>query len=201
MYRKGQKPDHYTEQAKKLGYPARSVFKLKEIDKKYKIFKKNDKVLDLGAAPGSWSKYVAQKVGNSGLVVAVDIDDLKIFDIKNIKFIKKDVFSAEGGSAFGGSFPEKFSAVISDMAPKTTGVAFVDEGKSLELAEQAFKLTKLFLQPGGSFVCKIFESKDSTDFFKQVKKYFEFSKRFKPKAVVKNSKELYIVCTNFKKLL
>jgi len=203
MYRKGKKVDYYTELAKKQGYPARSVFKLKEIDEKYKIFKKGDKVLDLGSAPGSWIMYVSEKVGEQGFVLGVDTEDLKIPERKNIKFVKKSVFSAEGATPTGGQGPafgweSKFDVVISDMAPNTTGVAFVDEGKSLELSEKAFELAKLFLKPGGNFVCKIFESPETADFFKKVKSSFDFAKRFKPKAVIKKSREFYIACKGFK---
>lgn len=193
MYRKGKKIEHYTELAKKYGYPARSVFKLKEIDEKYKVFRKGDRVLDLGSAPGSWIMYVAQKVGESGFVMGVDIEELKISGIKNIRFVKKNVF--EIGEP---DFKEKFDVVISDMAPSTTGVAFVDEGKSLELAEKAFEIAKTFLKPGGNFVCKIFDSKESSEFFKKIKKSFEFSKRLKPKAVIKQSREFYVVAKALK---
>jgi len=193
MYRQNKKTEFYTELAKKQGYPARSVYKLKEIDQKYSIFKKGDKILDLGCAPGSWLLYIAEKVGNRGSVVGADISDIKIPQKDNVVFIKKSVFDFKETD-----FDYKFDAVVSDMAPSTTGVVFVDSGKSLELSENAFDVAKMFLKPGGNFVCKIFDSKEATDFFKNLGQSFEFSKRFKPKAVLGRSKEFYIVAKGFK---
>ncbi|MDP3883067.1 MAG: RlmE family RNA methyltransferase [Candidatus Staskawiczbacteria bacterium] len=193
MYRKDKKTEFYTELAKKENYPARSVYKLQEIDQKYKMFKNGDKVLDLGCAPGSWLLYVAQKVGEKGVVVGVDIDEIKIPEKSNIIFMKKSVFELAETD-----FSYKFNAVISDMAPSTTGVVFVDSGKSLELSEQAFKTAKMFLKPGGNFVCKIFDSPEAIEFFQVIKDNFEIAKRLKPKAVTKNSKEFYIIGKNFK---
>lgn len=193
MYRKDKKEEFYTELAKKEGYPARSVYKLKEIDEKHKLFDKGDKVLDLGCAPGSWLLYVANKIGKQGLVIGIDIDEIKIPKKENIIFLRKSVFDIAPGD-----WDYKFDSVISDMAPKTTGVDFVDAGKSLELVEQAFEVAEMFLKPGGSFVCKIFDSQESTDFFKELKNHFDFVKRLKPRAVSKKSKEFYIIAKNFK---
>ncbi|OGZ64460.1 MAG: hypothetical protein A2998_01975 [Candidatus Staskawiczbacteria bacterium RIFCSPLOWO2_01_FULL_37_25b] len=194
MYRKGREREFYTELAKKQNYPARSVFKLKEIDKKYKIFKNGQRVLDLGSAPGSWLLYISEKIGNSGIVVGVDTEEINIPLKNNVVFIKKSVFDLEKPDLEG----EGFDAVVSDMAPKTSGIAFADAGKSLELVEKAFEIAELFLKPGGSFVCKIFDSSSTADFFKKFEKHFDFSKRFRPEAVMKQSKELYIIGTGFK---
>ena len=161
MYRKGREREFYTELAKKQNYPARSVFKLKEIDKKYKIFKNGQRVLDLGSAPGSWLLYISEKIGNSGIVVGVDTEEINIPLKNNVVFIKKSVFDLEKPDLEG----EGFDAVVSDMAPKTSGIAFADAGKSLELVEKAFEIAELFLKPGGRFVCKIFDSSSTADFF------------------------------------
>jgi len=196
MYRKGKRSEFYTELAKKQNYPARSVFKLKEIDQKYKIFKNGHKVLDLGSSPGSWLLYISEKVGSSGLVVGVDTEELNITLKNNIIFIKKSVFDLEKSDLEG----EGFDVVVSDMAPNTSGITFVDSGKSLELVEKAFEIAKLFLKPKGSFVCKIFDSSSTADFFNEFEKHFDFSKRFRPKAVMRQSKELYIIGTGFSPL-
>jgi 23S rRNA (uridine2552-2'-O)-methyltransferase len=192
MYRKDKKQEFYTELAKKENYPARSVYKLKEIDEKYKIFRQGDKVLDLGCAPGSWLLYASGKVGLQGQVIGADIDEVKIPEKSNITFLKKSVFDFKEED-----FDYKFDEVISDMAPSTTGIVFLDSGKSLELDEMAFDVAKMFLKPGGNFVCKIFDSQEATDFFKELKNHFEFVKRLKPRAVTKNSKEFYIIGKNF----
>ena len=193
MYRKDKKNEFYTTLAKKEGYPARSVYKLKEIDEKYKIFKKGDRVLDLGSAPGSWLLYVSEKVGDRGKVIGIDIEETKILPKSNIVFIKKSIWELKESE-----FKNKFNAVVSDLSPKTSGIKFLDTGKSLELAEKSFEIAKLFLLAGGTFVCKIFEDESSGEFFKKIKSSFGFAKRFKPKAVIKKSKEFYIIGRGFK---
>ena len=193
MYRKDRKKEFYTTLAKKEGYPARSIYKLKEIDEKYKIFKENSRVLDLGCAPGSWLLYISQKVGNRGMVVGVDIEEIKIPKKANIVFVKRSVFDLKESD-----FKDKFEAVVSDLSPKTSGIKFLDTGKSLELAEKSFEIAKSVLLPGGNFVCKIFENELSGVFFKKVKNCFDFAKRFRPKAVIKRSKEFYIIGRGFK---
>ena len=223
--------------AKKEGYPARSVYKLKEIDEKYKIIKKNSRVLDLGAAPGSWLLYISQKVGDKGKVIGIDIEETKIPQKANIVFIKRSVFdlvdelssssrrrdgrrnlflrpsppvanarvvdeakasSPPSPAAADLVFKDKVDAVVSDLSPKTSGVKFLDSGKSLEMAEKSFEIAKSVLLPGGNFVCKIFENESSDEFLKKVKNYFDFAKRFKPRAVIKKSREFYIIGKGFR---
>lgn len=205
MYRKDRKNEPYTALAKKEGYPARSVYKLKEIDEKYKIIKQGDRVLDLGCAPGSWLLYISQKVGDKGKAIGVDIEEIKIPPRANIIFLKRNIFdlkparNAEHSDAGGESdFQNKFEAVVSDSSTKTSGVKSLDAGRSLELAEKSFEIAKLFLLPGGNFVCKIFENEFSEEFFKKVKNRFVFAKRFRPKAVIKKSKEFYIIGKGFR---
>jgi 23S rRNA (uridine2552-2'-O)-methyltransferase len=193
MYRKDRKNEFYTMLARKEGYPARSVYKLKEIDEKYKIIKKSNRVLDLGCAPGSWLLYISQKVGNKGKVIGVDIEEIKIPQEANIIFIKRSILDLKESD-----FKDKFEVVVSDLSSKTSGVKFLDAGKSLELAEKSFETAKLFLLPGGNFVCKIFENESSDEFFKKVKNCFDFAKRFRPKAVMRRSKEFYIIGKGFK---
>jgi len=188
MYRKNKKNEFYTILAKKEGYPARSIYKLKEIDQKYKIFKEGNQVLDLGCAPGSWLLYISQKVGNKGKVIGVDIEEIKIPPKANIVFIKRNVFDLKESD-----FKDKFQAVVSDLSPQKSGIKYLDSGKSLELAERAFEIAKSVLEPGGIFVCKIFESESSNEFFKKVKNCFNFAKIFRPKAIIKRSKEFYII--------
>jgi len=196
MYRKNKKKEFFTWEAKKDGYPARSVYKLKEIDEKYHFFKKGDNVLDLGCAPGSWLIYVANKIGNKGKVIGIDIKDIKVSLKENIIFIKKDITDFEKSEAK--ELNQKYQAVISDLAPTTCGIESVDTGKSLELCEKAFSIAKRVLMPGGNFVCKIFEGEFTNNFFKEVEKSFKFTKRFRPKAVIKRSKEFYIIGKGFR---
>lgn len=191
MYRKNKINEFFTAKAKKEGYPARSIYKLREIDEKYHLFRKGDKVLDLGCAPGSWLFYVSNKVESQGKVVGIDIKDIKIPLKENVIFIKKDIMDFEKSGAI--ELNQKYQAVISDLAPSTSGIESVDAGKSLELSKKAFDIAKKVLAPGGNFVCKIFEGEFTNDFFKKVGKSFKFTKRFRPKAVIKKSKEFYII--------
>ncbi len=195
MYRKNKINEFYTRKAKEEGYPARSVYKLKEIDEKHHLFNKRDNVLDFGCAPGSWLLYVASKIGTQGKVVGIDIKDIKILLKENIVFIKKDIMDFEKLGMMESN--QKYQAVISDLAPSTSGIESVDTGRSLELCEKAFDIAKKVLAPGGNFVCKIFEGEFTNDFFKEVEKSFKFTKRFRPKAVIKRSKEFYIIGKGF----
>jgi 23S rRNA (uridine2552-2'-O)-methyltransferase len=196
MYRKDKKDEFYTRKAREEKYPARSVYKLKEIDDKYKLIKKGDRVLDLGAAPGSWMIYVSRQIGENGEVVGVDISDLKISLAPNMIFVQKDVADLKVEKF---TEPKKqFDLVLSDLAPKTTGMKSVDAINSLLLCDKALVIAKLVLKKGGSFVCKIFEGNMTEKFFKEIKKEFKFAKAFRPKAVLKGSKEIYMIGMGYK---
>lgn len=196
MYRKDKHKEFYTVLAKKENYPARSIYKIKEIDEKYNIVKKGDKILDLGCSPGSWLLYLSQRVGKQGKIVGVDVEEVKIPQKINITFIKKNVLDLKESD-----FKNKFNIVVSDLAPKTSGVKSLDCEKSLELTKKALTIAKSVLIPGGNFICKIFEGEGSVDFFKKVKNSFAFVKRIKPKAVIKKSKEFYIIAKGYNKTI
>lgn len=198
MYRKDKKEEYYSRRAREEGYPARSVYKLKEIDEKYKIFQRGNKVLDLGCAPGSWMMYIAEKIGGEGKVIGVDFEDPKIPLAANMRFVKKDI--AELGRDDFLEFNKGFDVVVSDLSPKTTGVKTADIVNSVMLANKALALAKLVLRPGGNFVCKVFEGELAENFFQEVKKNFEFVKRFRPKAVSKESREFFVVALDLKLL-
>jgi 23S rRNA (uridine2552-2'-O)-methyltransferase len=193
MYRKYKKNEFYTGKARKEGYPARSVYKLKEIDEKFRIFKKGDKVLDLGAAPGSWLKYIFEKIGDKGLVVGIDASELRIPLSANMRFIQKNIFDLLDKDFHN----LKFHSVVSDLSPSTTGIKITDEIKSLELCEKAFEVAKRSLKEDGNFVCKIFESDMTKRFFQKLASNFKIVKRFRPQAVSRDSREIYIIAKNF----
>ncbi len=223
------KENFYTKKAKEEGYPARSVYKLQEIDKKFRLLKAGDRVLDLGASPGSWLLYISQKIGEKGRVIAVDTAELKIDLPANSMFLKKSIFDfnqedyhpdssfchpegtpegshsrdsslslrmTELGPAMTGSSPI-FSAVVSDLAPKTTGLHEKDVALCLELAERAFLIAQQTLKNNGNFVCKLFAGKDVDDFIKEVKKDFALVKKYRPQAIRRQSREFYLVAKNF----
>jgi len=197
MYRKYLKSEFYTRKAQEEGYPARSVYKLREIVEKYKVIKKRDRVLDLGCSPGSWLLYISKIIGEKGMAVGVDSEDVKVPIKDNMAFIQKSVFDLQIQDLQ--KFSSRYNSVVSDLAPKTTGIKPVDEAKSLELAAKALEIAKSVLVSGGNFVCKIFEGEGVDDFFNKVSDDFIITKRFRPKAVSRGSKEFYIIGVGFKK--
>jgi len=130
--------DHYFHKTKKENFLARSVYKLEEIDERYKVLKKGDKVIDLGYHPGSWIQYTSEKIGKEGIVVGCDIKEVnnKLLNLSNVKLFKKDVFTIETMDELGVS--DQFNVVLSDMAPNTTGNQMVDQTRSLNLVEMVF---------------------------------------------------------------
>lgn len=185
--------DHYFKKAKEEQYPARSVYKLKEMDKRFNLFSSGQKILDLGAAPGSWALYVSKRVGNSGKVIAVDLQRLEISLPNQVQFLQSDILSPSEDFKSDMEQNCPVDVILSDMAPQTTGIKIRDQAQSLELAEQALELCKLYLRQGGSFVVKVFEGPDVPDFTSQVKSLFKKVKNFKPKSSRAESKEIYLL--------
>ncbi|MBL0717053.1 MAG: RlmE family RNA methyltransferase [Desulfosarcina sp.] len=185
--------DHYTRKAKKDKYPARSVYKLEEIQKKFRVIKKKDSVLDLGCAPGSWLIYAAELTGLTGSVVGIDIKQIRINLPGHITIYTGDMLSQN--SFF--SEKKQFNVVLSDMAPSTTGNKHLDSTRSFNLAMAALECAQQRLKPGGKFVCKIFQGEDFNFFLDLVKKNFNNVKIFKPQSSRKASREIYIIGLNF----
>ncbi len=189
-----QPQDFFFKKAKKEGYPARSVYKLKEIDQKFHIFHPNDFVLDLGCAPGSWLLYIQKVTQPKGKVVGIDLTPLTI--TLSAIFLQKDVFQLKQEELEKILIKEgkrKFDVIVSDLAPNTSGIKDVDEQESLDLMQRAFYFATFLLKDGGSFVCKVFESYEVHCFAKEINSCFKFFKIFKPRACRKRSKELYFV--------
>jgi len=187
--------DHYFKKAKKEGYPARSVYKLKEIDERFHIFKPGDLVLDLGCFPGSWLLYVEKIIQPNGKVIGVDLKPIAISS--SAIFLQKDIFELKTEEIQNllkkNNLPNKFDVIISDLAPATSGIKDVDCERSLELIKKAFSFIPPLLKKEGSFVCKAFESNDVHFLAKKVSSLFKFSKMFRPKATRKRSKEVFVV--------
>lgn len=198
MKRKTGKPkpwqDHYSRQAKKDRYPARSVYKLEEIQQKHRLIHKGDKILDLGCSPGSWLLYAAKLTGDRGRVIGIDLKPVKIQAAPNMEIINGDVFALDAGV-----LGSDFNVVISDMAPATTGHKAVDAARSAGLCEAALAIAQSVLLPGGRFVCKIFQGPDFNHFVDSVRAGFDKHKIFKPRSSRKASKEIFIIGLGFKK--
>jgi len=197
------KPDYWQLKARSEGYPARSVYKLKEIDEKFGLLKPRRgilRVLDLGAAPGSWSLYVLRKmasINSRGFLAAADLSPLSrefdkgLFDGENFFFVQGDITAAEVKEALLSKSP--YTAIISDAAPGTTGNHTVDAARSLELAEAVIAYAHNALADNGSLVLKVFQGGDSGAVLKQMKSLFETAKSFKPQACRGESVETYFI--------
>lgn len=190
--------DHYFLKAKQENYPARSVYKLKEMNARFKLFKSGMKVLDLGAAPGSWSLFAGEKVGEKGLVLACDIQTTETQFPNNVKFVQENVF--ERTLEFEALLEElgPFDMVISDMAPRTTGTKFTDQARSLELCLESVLVAEKYLKKGGNFITKIFMGPDFQDLVKAMKPIFASVKTFKPQSSRAESKEIFEIGLGFK---
>jgi 23S rRNA (uridine2552-2'-O)-methyltransferase len=180
--------DHYTNRAKKDGFPARSVYKLQEIQKKHHLIKKGHKVLDLGCCPGSWLLYAARQAGSSGKVVGIDLNPVSIKVPSHVNVLIADVLDLDAGT-----LDKAFNVVLSDMAPATTGNKIVDTARSMSLCESALYIAKAVLVPGGSFVCKVFQGSDFNSFSEKVRLAFVKCKIFKPRSSRKASKEVFVI--------
>jgi len=185
--------DHYFQKAKQDNYPARSVYKLKEADKRFRLLQAGQKVLDLGASPGSWSLYAAQKIGDEGRLLAMDLNLLGVELPTHCVFVQGDVFE-EGGTARLTMVEQgPFDVVLSDMAPKTTGIKFADQAKSLDLAFQALAICRECLIRGGTFVVKFFESQEAKGLLEEMRRFFVRVQGFKPKSSRAESTEMFYI--------
>jgi 23S rRNA (uridine2552-2'-O)-methyltransferase len=192
------KPDFWALKAQKEGYPARSVYKLQELDAEFGIFRRRPcAVLDLGAAPGSWSLYTQRLLGANGVITAADLVPLsRVYDrggfgASNFFYIQGDITDAAIRESILTRAP--FHVVLSDMAPATTGNRSIDTLRSLTLAEAALSYAESALAQGGNFVVKVFQGGDSVALLKRLRELFATAKSFKPKACRRESFEMYYV--------
>jgi 23S rRNA (uridine2552-2'-O)-methyltransferase len=186
-------PDHYTRAAKERGFPARSVFKLEDIDRRVRLLRPGMKVLDLGAAPGSWAMYAAQKVGRDGKVLAVDLEPLSTaLPPGNTVFLQGDALSLENASL---ALFAPYDVVLSDMAPRTTGNRVTDQARSFELFQRALAVAATLGKPGGAFVGKIFMSDDLPEARAETKKHYATDRLLRPDGTRAGSMEVFVVGT------
>jgi 23S rRNA (uridine2552-2'-O)-methyltransferase len=191
--------DEYFFRAKEKGYRARSAFKLLEIQQKFKLLKRGGKVVDLGAAPGSFMQVILEFIGDDGKVLGVDLQRIDSLDCANAVTAVGDIMETEKMMGlFEKADFSQVNVLTSDLAPKTSGIKDVDQGLSVELTDQAFYLATQILKPGGHFVGKVFEGADLPWLLKRVKKRFKKVSLFKPKACRDRSSEKYIVGIRFK---
>ena len=179
--------------AKKKGYVSRAAFKLIQINERFYIIKRGYVVLDLGASPGGWSQVASKLVGDHGRVIAVDLNPLRI---RGVEFVRGDIFSDDVVNRIR-ALVNEVDVIISDMAPKISGVSSWDHARSMELAGRAEEMARIFLKEGGHMVVKVFQGDMMRGFVRKLNKEFDLVKVHKPKASKPNSSETYIICKRF----
>lgn len=185
----------YYRRAKKEGYRSRAAFKLLQINKKFRIFKSGQAVVDLGAAPGGWSQAAVEQVGPSGKVVGIDLDTIKPLD--GAEFIKGDMTAVQTMEELMGLL-DRADVIISDMSPNISGQYSIDQAKSVYLATSALEVAEKILKAGGHFIVKVFQGEDFPEFITKLKDRFDFVKVFSPPASRSQSSEVYVICKNYK---
>ncbi len=192
-----EKSDFWTKKAFSEGYPARSVYKLKEMNEKFSLFSKNSRVLDLGAAPGSWTVFLLRELSESGKVVAVDLKELsKNVSAKNLAFFQGNMYNDDVQKSVKELGP--YDAVLCDAAPATTGNKLIDTARSAELVEGAIHYAQTMLAEGGNCAIKVFQGGDQQSLMKKMKALFTTAKTFKPVACRSESFETYFIGLNRK---
>jgi len=187
--------DYYYRKAKVEGYRSRAAYKLKEINKKYNVIRKGDIVVDLGAAPGGWIQVSREIVGDKGLIIGVDINQIERFPWNNVITIQADITEENIVEIIREAIPNgsMVDVVLSDAAPKISGIWDTDHARQIFIAENALKIAKELLKPDGRCVIKVFQGPLLNDFIDKVKREFMEVKIFKPNASRKESSEVYVI--------
>ncbi|HIC93563.1 MAG TPA: RlmE family RNA methyltransferase [Anaerolineae bacterium] len=194
-WRRQQQRDYYFRKAKEEGYRSRAAYKLLQINRRHKLIRGGDVVLDLGAAPGGWSQVAAKLVGPQGTVVAVD--KVAMEPLPGVTFVQGDLTApdlAERIRALVGTV----DVVLSDAAPSTSGVRLRDHALSIALAQAALRVARALLKPGGHLVVKAFEGEDFPAFLAEVRRHFRSVKPYSPPASRRESAEVYVVAKGFR---
>ncbi len=186
-------PDTWTIRARKLGYPARSVFKLEEIQNKWHPMQRGRNIMDIGAAPGSWTLYALRTMGRNTIVSAMDIKPLVVScpPDSNLRFFQGDIFTDKAASFMSDGRP--YGCILSDAAPSTSGQRSIDARKSFELVSRIITLSIEYLEPNGNLVIKLFQGGDEKEIRDRLGRNFLTVKAFRPKAVRKGSVEMYLI--------
>ena len=190
-----QRRDKYVRQSKLEGYRSRAVYKLKELDEKFKIIKNNLNILDVGSAPGSWTQYLSEKSKGSK-IMSIDLKEVE--KIKDVYHVVGDFLDNKNQKIIIDYFPKKIDLVVSDMAVNTTGNKNLDSIQTGELSLTAMDFAVSMLRPKGIFLSKIFMGSTFNEIVENAKKNFKESKIFKPPSSRKDSKESFIICKNLR---
>jgi 23S rRNA (uridine2552-2'-O)-methyltransferase len=187
------RPDALTKKAKSEGYPARSVYKLEEIDRRCSLLRPGQRVLDLGCAPGSWLLYANQKVGAQGRVRGIDLLELTIALPRNVEVRVGDAFATEGEVAEFVREGAPYDVVLSDMAPNTSGNRMADQMRSAELVTRTLELADTLLRPGGAWVAKLFMSPELVEIRARIRRTFQEERIIRPEGTRQMSYEVFLI--------
>jgi 23S rRNA (uridine2552-2'-O)-methyltransferase len=194
-WRRQQGSDPYFQKAKAEGYRARSAYKLLQIQERFHVLRKGQVVVDLGAAPGSWSQVASRIVGSQGRTLALDLQPIE--PIPDVLILQGDMTAPEVQAELLQAAGGPVDAVLSDAAPNTSGIRDVDHALSVELVYAALNLARRSLKPGGHFVAKVFEGGDLPQLIVDLGRHFERVKPYHPEASRRESREVFLVCTGF----
>lgn len=183
--------DYYARRAKSEHYVSRAIYKLQEIDQKYKLIMPGQRVLDLGCAPGSWMQYLGSRVGPGGLVVGIDLNPIHIPIHPPLHYIQGDLETLDRHEVK--FLTPYFDRVLSDMAPATSGIREVDHQRSLHLVRLSWEWAQEFLAPSGHYLVKVFEGPDFQEFVQEIKKHFVRTHIVKPAGSRRESREIYLL--------
>jgi 23S rRNA (uridine2552-2'-O)-methyltransferase len=194
------KNEHYYKMAKKQQYRSRASYKLLQLNKRFKIIKPGDKVVDLGAAPGGWSQVAVAAVGEEGMVIGVDLEWIRPFDEENFLTVRGDFTDEEILKEIKDLLSGMAQVVVSDASPKLSGIKDIDNFKSADLADNALKVCDHLLMHSGNFVMKVFQGSEFDNIIKNIKERFKTVKTTKPPSSRKGSVEMYVVAKGFKRM-
>ncbi len=199
MARRDMINDAFTRRAQREGYVARSAYKLLEIQDRYKVIRRGDRVLDLGCAPGSWLQVAAKLVGKGGVVAGIDLKPVHVSLGSKVRTAEGDAFERAPVELLELGGVERYDTVLSDMAPNTTGDPRSDHFRSINLANDAIGIAPELLVADGTMVIKVFEGEAYPDFLREMGRMFRFAKGFRPKATRDASREMFIVAQGFQR--
>ena len=193
---KAWRKDHFVKKSKQDGWRSRATYKLIGIDEKTRLIKPSQVIIELGAAPGGWSQYVASRLSKKNNAIAIDLLEMK--PIPGVQIIQGDVFAENTlfkiQQLLNG---RSVDLVLSDMAPNLTGVAIADQANSIELVKKALDFCHIFLKPGGDFLAKTFSSADTPELIGNLKSHFQIIKTHKPDASRPKSSEIFLLCRQY----
>lgn len=190
--------DFYYREAKKRGFRSRSALKLLELARRYRIFNEGDCVVDLGAAPGGWLQVARDFVGPKGKVIGVDLSEIEPLPFENVRLIKGDIFDPSIIKQIIELAGGPVDVVLSDLAPKFSGIHDLDHARQIELARSALTLARTIIRQGGKMVIKLIMGSEFDQFLKDVRQMFQSVSLYKPKASRERSSEIYLICKGWK---